>query len=1663
MSTSGQFENMICEAIETLVNRAVEKAGYDKTIQATIVEHLDSTIGKYKVKHQDSTFIAYATDVSANYSKGTSVYVLVPANDMDKDKTIIGAVEKLGLDYVPNVPEPNKYDENGSNIIERIIEGKSIGVCSYYNTAGFSFLDTMVENPREEEQKDFYTIYDAEDLANSSVSLIAAEQIEKYMRDSSYLICGATFVTKLAPEQIEDAYGTYGIEFELSFKNGEEIVNKVYRLDNNDMQGSPYHYEKGSSQKIYFQIDGENFVKINKIQLFCTKFPHIDDTKADDILVTNLLLQGANRVSDEDLNGCYLTLITPQGEFLGTKSGGKSQVSLKAVLRVKGKNVSSDQKVSYYWFRENPKITREDETFHLYGGLGWECLNKQTSTIETIDEKGNKKQVTVTDFAPMGNTFIVKQDDIISKFATYKCVAVYDENLFSAEKTLQNGDFQYAVELVTDSGRTIFNGAGNPIITCNLYDSTGAKIEDVSNFEFAWAQINSNGQFTSLSEKTDSLQVNMNQILTFATYKCSVYVTESGKTSYVGSAAITLKNEEMQELDLYSLVINNGSQVFKYNEAGISPASARLDNPLVIPELSFSLYDSSGELVPGVDSNIWYFPIENTMLKLNYGGETPVVDPTGKYYVVTNPKGGKLSYSINDTYNPSKLNNTIRLSVRVGDTVYTEATTFLFVKEGDSGTNGTDYVLRILPNVSDTNEDDAILPMLVKCGDDYFWNFPLKTAGEALKLQIWKSAQLIYEGTDNGTITVMDDAADASDGTLTGTSVNLEWVNLIHKYSSDKQDKSYITIDTSTNKAIFTGLFSDETMPANIIQARVVYNDAFFSATTPIITAYVPNTEYRIRLKDGAGFTSVVYSADGMFPQYNKETPFEVILEKKNDEGIWTEVFDNSEKLVYNWSILGKVNDIDVSSDYLTLSRKETENQKQFWTIPTERCSAECLSVAVMCKITFEDSDFAWIHIPIHFMLNRYGQAALNGWDGNSIDINEKGGYILSPQIGAGKKEEDNSFTGVFMGEVKEYKGTSEIYHTGILGYNKGAKSLFLNAEDGSAIFGSDVGGQIVIDPSSKEALLYSSNFFKNYGNDGKPINTNSSNESGEGLLINLSKPEIRYGNGLFSVDENGNLTAHSGTIAGWKIGELALYHEGYTVGMGAFSDKDEKYIKSDVIISNYGPTAQTKAVAFWAGGYKHETEDEIKINNPKFLVSHDGYLKAQEASIGDGYNAPIFIGSDLFGENSAIYSGNKNDFEYATATNGFYLGEDGLAIGSYQYRDSEGSLHKENAFQVTQNGIFTAREGFIGNGTSGWRINADFLNHGVEGDGAEAKTKLFSGENKDYFNSYQSGVYLGTKGIEVGVTIANLSFSPDSDFKGSLYARMYGIQIPGMWIKKGSVSYDSNKDRQTDENVSVVDASHNAGLVGINSGYLAGTWRITSQGIISDVRPQLYHNAPWFQGQSKPMTPEERRKIDELLKDDPNYTPDPEPDRWVSTIPVPTPPSEGCWLTSSTGATKIHFNPYSFGVSLLSNAMPDQINRSVYDWTEDEEHSTYSYQRIVAGMETMAAGHRETVPKDIKCFNEAHYFAWELLDDGSMYARKSVISTQPYKNFNSDSNGVYIGPEGLSVGSHFKINKQGDIIKGPTPITAIEIVSDVKYNVTTNGGVEYYNAILEE
>lgn len=45
------YENNIIDAIEKIVNNAIANADYDKTIKATIIECVDQTISKFKVKY----------------------------------------------------------------------------------------------------------------------------------------------------------------------------------------------------------------------------------------------------------------------------------------------------------------------------------------------------------------------------------------------------------------------------------------------------------------------------------------------------------------------------------------------------------------------------------------------------------------------------------------------------------------------------------------------------------------------------------------------------------------------------------------------------------------------------------------------------------------------------------------------------------------------------------------------------------------------------------------------------------------------------------------------------------------------------------------------------------------------------------------------------------------------------------------------------------------------------------------------------------------------------------------------------------------------------------------------------------------------------------------------------------------------------------------------------------------------------------------------------------------------------------------------------------------------------------------------------------------------------------------------------------------------------
>ena len=1115
--SSGNYESQILEAIQILVNDAVSKAEYDKTIQGTISRCVDKTIGKYIVRYQDSSFYAYSSNTDTTYPAGTSVYVLVPGNDMAKHKTIVGTVDHLGPDYVSIIEGENGYEVTGVNTIGA--DG-TFGLCSY-------------------KENDITVLYDRD----NEVDLIGLDEFgfKSYIEKSKSIICGATFKTALETEQ--KFRGDYGIVFNLDFidKSTGETITKSYMVNVDQMTGNPYNYTVASRQYGIFDVDGANFQSVKQIYLFAYNFPNKADNKPEDIFVSKVELSAANALEKEAAATCALTFVTPQGTYFDEQDLDTDTRTLEAQIRIKGNAIDNDsQNVEYYWFRENNNITSKSEKYNQYGGSGWECLNAyskvqdETETNEAVVQwtKGNYR-------------YITKKADNVARETTYKCVAVYfDGTILSKTIVIYNYASNYEIEIKSDSGVAFSYDLGKPTLTCYV----NGQEETSDTYDYVWSVINSSNQFSILEEtatkndeynnaitQRDALlaKVEAEQILSasdqeklslytqtiaqyeyimrveenkihnltisaitnFSTYKCSVY--KSG--IFIGTASIIITNSESNDGN-YTLIIDNGNQVFKYNENGISPANGSVKNPIVVMPLGFTLYDDKGQKINhNVVKNIeWKVPGTDTLISVSNSHTSPIKNADGTLSYFNAPE---LNFNIRENYNAAYDKNEVQLIITHNDKVVSAKTNLTFVKEGENGTNGTDFVCKIVPNgIEGTITPQYPTLTFNEYTQQYQLNYTPKAANKWFKAQLWHDGELIYEGTESGK-------------TSENANAKLQWMMLQNNYGNNKKDDSNFTIDKDT--AAITFNTTEFNNPANIVKCVINYNNVDYYATLPITIVRTVNDSYDIQLVERTGFRDVMYTTDGQSPAFDNQ-PFELVVSQVID-GIKNDIshFSSSEFAVdYNWEVKGSVcySDWQSESNLIKNTLKSASLlRSQISYKPVDTYNGLCVTNALVCNITRGEDKLVSIHIPIHFYINRYGNAAMNGWDGNSISLDENGTTILAPQIGAGSKNDDNTFTGVFMGSVKE-PGAEKEEH-GLFGYNAGQRTITLNSEDGSARFGKAGAGQIIIDPATGEALLTSGNY---------------SEKNKTGMEINLSEPSIKFGSGKFSVDKDGNVTADS-------------------------------------------------------------------------------------------------------------------------------------------------------------------------------------------------------------------------------------------------------------------------------------------------------------------------------------------------------------------------------------------------------------------------------------------------------------------------------------------------------------------------------------------------------
>lgn len=1325
----------LLDGFQLLATSLVQKAGYDKTIQARIIQCVDPIVGKYKCRYQDANIYAFTNNTDITYNKDAYVYILVPGNDMTKEKTILGATDKLGINYIAQLEQENMYDVNGNNCV--------ISKDQKY------FLDTNNQN------------YIYKLSSNSLKNLIDKQSLKEYIQQSSSILIAATFKTTI-PEERQYG-GHYGIRFNLKFKDnatGKDVI-RTYVINEDTMVGNPYKLFYETRQYQIFDIDGVNFEDIDSIEIYNNNFPNATGDDKDsflrkgDIEISNLEIFGVTKIDKENLDGVYISFFTPQGTIFNDDSDDNEIRKITAQVRIKGKIASSAQKISYYWGIERTNVTASNSYYNKYLGRGWKCLNQKNVSKD-------KDGKIIEQWVPASNTYNVSKLDAPTKDNKFKVAVLYNGNVVSKEITIHNLGKCPVLTIQSDSGTEFYFDIGNPTLTCKIDgEEVLTKTEKIKkktvtyNYSYNWIYQDNKGIFYDLEEisqlasviedKKYKIKVNINKITNFGTFKCSVYRKKQNSNDdpfCLGTCSITLKNALKGE-NLYSLVINNGTKVFQYDENGVAPNSKTLENPLQLQALSFTLYDNLGR---PIDNKIierqkitWQFPIKNSMLVDNNNVSSENVLETTEYKYFYNES--TLLYNIAQKYDIRKQHNQIKLTVNYKGMTLTTETNFTFTKQGDPGTNGTEFVVKIVPNTTMTNP--PLYPMITEISGEtkkYKINYGVESKNneteldltksyKLFKAQLWRSGELVWEGqaAKNNYLIKNDTVLSLVRWDILK---NEYYTNFIEDKNGNKKidwkewDSSIFQVTNAENGMFkYVNSFSvsskktDYLVPskASIIKCSITVDGKTYYGTLPVTTAWVVSDYLRIKLEDYTGWRYAIYSSDGLSPQYDSSTPFKFILKSRNqlNSNNW------KDESLEDYSI-----DFQSIGDYRTYRYEEDEKisqtppsdlikilkgtyyttglaKNQIYARPYANYDGLSVNNAIVCKMIGPSSDpknkddilKAIIRVPIHFLLNKYGLSHINEWDGNSIQLKEEGGFILSPQMGAGKKDNNNDFTGVLMGQVKQpRKQTSKI---GLLGYNKGEQSFFLNSKNGSAIFGAGA-GRIVIDPSANEALLYSTGYWNDYNKDGDnvglPKNYEDTNRKNGGMLINLSGAEIKFGTGKFSVNSSGHLhAAGGGDIAGWKI------------GIEENTDSAGKKAKHSVLYSN------------------------ISKSNGRITLDAGILNETTGAVTGPG----------------RIYSHNHSTL--TTAKTGFYLSQDGLSIGT--------------GVKITNNGVaYFGRGAVSGNSNKHWIIDGAGAKKDKNNKKIPDRSYIAFGAGEEPYwqqanasDKNTSAIYIGTDGISFG------------------------------------------------------------------------------------------------------------------------------------------------------------------------------------------------------------------------------------------------------------------------------------------------------------------------
>lgn len=838
---------------------------------------------------------------------------------------------------------------------------------------------------------------------------------------------------------------------------------------------------------------------------------------------------------------------------------------------------------------------------------------------------------------------------------------------------------------------------------------------------------------------------------------------------------------------------------------------------------SDKLYNSTSQLpaAPQTATN-YYAPGDTTKTQYSCKTSGYLYDPDNKEIVIIwygdennaytiNPY---FQYTINNMYSQNATNNKIVCEVNKNNRDYIGGQEFSF---GTAGTNGTAYTLVIdMYEVGWENGQNILLAKdtAVTAGADQkvFVANLYDTKGQLIDIYnnenfenlkfTWylgyeKSTQSFYNENTNLGINYFN-------GDYTAIESNEDWNFKVARNSIGSPDGFTYWNVVNPNYLLLTVNNINLDNLLYLVLKLDGWGDYTLTTVYPIPIrkdTYVSDNAYTKYLHI-TGPDRICYPPDGYPEFYN------------NPYQLYAGEFDSSNNLItkdiqlnnVTWGTEVVENDklqyYEVYHPFLTLPNNPTAEQTanynkvlRYYATISEKKVLQPLDFYVEGQQPYGvqayiNGEVVWTQ-PIWTYQNDYFSQTLNEWNGKGIQIDEDNGTIVTRGIAAGKKENDNSFTGVVIGDWSTAGGgnSSDVStaNTGVYGFEHGAMAYAFK-DDGTAFIGKSGKGRILFD--GNESTITSENFnslgmglemdlddgvlqFKN-----KEHNALSGINDSEATIIDYFIT-LDASNDNLNADDKALQIGSSNTPNFYVLWDGTIYakngyFEGHitggdiNIGSGAFQ------------VSSAG------AVSAGYGTLTIDTKGNLNVNGNSFSVSSNGGTSISAATIDDAtimagtyYNADIqIINGTLEGTLDAtngiiqnpeiiLYvSGSVNKKTKLRVKKYSWGGADKYYYYTQNGKDyAQGTLPNEDAFSALNTGN---RRLFY------WTIEETIIPEVSDDSDGTNKIKFYSGTGPSNAGKYLG--YLGYAGTSnTGGTIG-IDLSPSPSDKN------YGITFKSSW-----------------------------------------------------------------------------------------------------------------------------------------------------------------------------------------------------------------------------------------------------------------------------------------